>query len=278
MRSLRVVTWNILHEVPGEDERDHPWRDRRAAARRLLGDLRPDVFCTQEAYPGQMDALLRDLPHHWSVGLDRDGGHDGEGCPVAFDTRRFRRLDWGQFWLGPLPDTPAALTWINDVPRIVTWVRLEDRASGARFRVANAHLDHLVPASRTKTVKLLQERLGDADAEEPTILVGDFNSPAWAKPHRMLVRRSPRFHDALRLAETKQPRYAGTYHHFKGRAFLRVDWVLTRPALRVKRYTVVRDAPGGVLPSDHFPVCVDLPLPFEAPRARALRRARGTAS
>lgn len=278
MRRLRLVTWNVLHAAPGQEEMEHPWEERRESARRVLEALAPDVFCAQEAYPSQMDDLLEGMPHHWWVGRDRRGGNEEEGCPVAFDTRRFHRLEWGQFWLGPLPDTSSSLTWVNDVPRIVTWVRLEERESGQRFRVANAHLDHLVPASRTKTVELLKERLGETPPEEPTLLVGDFNSPAWAKPHRMMTRRSPRFFDALRLAERRRPRYAGTFHHFRGRGLIRVDWVLARPAVRVLAYEVVRDAPGGTLPSDHFPVHVDFAFPFEAPSRRRYLRASGAAT
>lgn len=279
MRPLRIVTWNVLHEVPCEEEVEHPWADRRDAARRVLESLAPDVFCAQEALPRQMDELLEGMPHHWWVGLDRDGRNEGEGCPIAYDTRRLRRLDWGQFWLSPLPDSPRSLTWVNDVPRIVTWARFEDVETGARFRIANAHLDHLVPSSRTKTITLLKERLGQEHAEgEVTLVMGDFNSPAWAKPHRMLTRGEPRFYDALRLAQERRPRYAGTFHHFKGKGLIRVDWVLARPAIRILRYRVVRDAPDGVLPSDHFPVCVDIPLPFEAPSHRRYAKAATAAT
>ncbi|HET6405246.1 MAG TPA: endonuclease/exonuclease/phosphatase family protein [Candidatus Thermoplasmatota archaeon] len=273
MGTLRLVTWNILHQAPSEEEVEHPWRERRDAARRVLESLAPDIFCAQEAYPEQMDDLLENMPHHWWIGWDRDGGDRGEGCPIAYDTRRLTRVDEGQFWLSPLPDVPSSLTWVNDVPRIVTWARFIDIETGARFRVANAHLDHLVPSSRTKTVALLKERLGESEMDEPTLVVGDFNSPAWAKPHRMLTREPTRFYDALRLAEERRPRYAGTFHHFRGRGLVRLDWVLARPAVRVLRYRVVRDAPEGILPSDHFPVCVDLALPFEAPPKRKFFRA-----
>ncbi len=273
MPPLRIVTWNILHEVLCEDEIEHPWRERRDAARSIIESLAPDVLCLQEAWPQQTGFLLDALPDHWEIGRDRDGGNEKEGCPIAFDTTRFALRGSGQFWLGVAPDVPSTFTWVNDVPRIVTWVRLEDWETGARFRVANAHLDHLVPTARTNTVSLIATRLGDASLAEPTFLVGDFNSPSWSKPHRMLTRDSPRFLDTLRLAEARHPWYGGTFHHFKGRAFMRVDWVLARPPVRTLAYRVVREAPDGVLPSDHFPVAVDFALPFETPRPRSRRRA-----
>lgn len=278
VRPLRLVTWNILHQTPSQDELEHPWRDRREAARTLLEELSPDVFCAQEAVASQMDELLEGMPHHWWIGRDRDGGNDGEGCPIAFDTRRLQLREHGQFWLSPLPDTRSSLTWVNDIPRIVTWARFEDLETGARFRLANVHLDHLVPTSRTRTIALLKERLSDPLEGEVSLIAGDFNSPAWSKPHRMMTRMEPRFYDALRLAEARAPRYAGTFHHFKGRGFVRVDWVFAYPAVRVLRYRVVRDAPGGVLPSDHFPVVVDLPLPFEEAPRRHFLRARSAAA
>jgi len=256
------MTWNILHDTPCEEAIEHPWEERREMARLAVDAVAPDILCLQEATPGQTSDLVENLPDHWIVGRDRQGGFDGEGCPVAFDTRRFSLEAHGQFWLGVTPDDPSTLTWGNDVPRIVTWARLEDRATGARFRIANVHLDHLVPTSRTKTARLLHERLGDATPGEPTILAGDFNSPAWAKPHRILTGEEPRFTDALRLAEERDPWYAGTFHHFKEHAFIRVDWVLVRPAVRTLAYRVIRETPAETFPSDHFPVVAEFAVPF----------------
>lgn len=260
MRRLTVMTWNILHKTWCEEEAEHPWRARRDGARRLLEKVRPDVFCAQEAFPDQMDDLLEDLPDYWWFGLDRHGDTTGEGCPIAYDTKRWRPLERGQFWLGAEPDRPGSLTWVNDVPRIVTWARFEAHETGERFYLANTHFDHLVPTSRTKAVELLKSRLPPGTRQEPVILAGDFNTPAWMKPYRIITRGEDAFTDTYKVAERGEGPLAGTYHHFTGKGLFRVDWILTRPRLPVPRLTILRDTPGGLFPSDHFPVVAELLL------------------
>lgn len=272
MLRLRVMTWNILHAAPCEEEQEHPWVERREAARMLVDSVRPDILCLQEAHPEQADYLLENLPSHWAVGLDRHGRNEAEGCPIAFDTTRFRLVRWETFWLGGTPDEPNSLTWVNDVPRIVTHAHFEAYDTGQRFHVANVHMDHLVPMSRTKAIELLRKRLPEGTREEPLILTGDFNSPAWSKPHRLLMRGPKRFHDTFRTRKRGASRLAGTFHHFKGKGFMRVDWILTQPRIKAERLEILKDTPNGIYPSDHFPVVAELVLkgkPAEAQRGEA---------
>lgn len=266
-----MMTWNLLHETPCEEEIKHPWRDRAAVARMVIQRERPHLLCCQEAYPRQLDDLLENLPDHWWVGRDRDGRNDGEACPIVFDTGRLRLREWEQFWLGPTPTRAGSLTWTNDVPRAVTLARFEDLRTGARFTVANTHMDHLVPSTRTKSIELLRKRLPKGTIEEPLVLAGDFNSPAWAKPHRLLVRGPDRFHDTYHLARDGEGPLAGTFHHFKGKGFARFDWILVQPRLEVPRLRILRDAPGGRFPSDHFPVLAEILLPHAASAATEAR-------
>lgn len=264
MLPLKVMTWNVLHKIPCEEEQEHPWADRREGMRKVVDRVRPDILCLQEAHPEQADYLLENMPDHWWFGKDRHGRNEGEGCPIAFDTTRFRLLDWKQFWLGPVPDEPNSLTWTNDVPRIVTIGHFEDYGTGQKFIVANTHMDHLVPTSRTKAIDLLRERLPEGTEEEPLILVGDFNSPAWSKPHRLLMKGPKRFYDTFRMLRRGASPVSGTFHHFKGKGFMRVDWILTQPRLNVDRLDILHDTPDGIYPSDHFPVVAHLEIPQAA--------------
>lgn len=268
MLPLKVMTWNILHQTPCEEEQEHPWAKRRDGMRKVIERVQPDILCLQEAHPEQADYLLENLPDMWWFGKDRHGGNDGEGCPVAFDTTRFALLGWEQFWMGPSPDEPDSLTWVNDVPRIVTVGRFEHYATGKRFAVANVHMDHLVPTSRTKAINLLKERLPEGTEEMPLVLVGDFNSPAWSKPHRLLMKEPGRFYDTFRMLRRGAGPLAGTFHHFKGKGFMRVDWILTQPKLEVERLDILHDTLHGIYPSDHFPVVADLFLPLGEEEAR----------
>lgn len=261
MTRLKVMTWNILHHTGCEEEHDHPWAQRAPAVRAVVESQRPDILCLQEAWPHQVDSLLENLPDHWWFGRDRHGGNQRESCPIVYDSTRVKPLEWQQMWLGSDPDKPGSLTWVNDVPRILVWARFEVYETGQRFYVANTHMDHLVPTTRTKSINLLQDRLPPGTPEEPLILCGDFNSPAWSKPHRLLSRGPDRFHDTFWTARQRERFMQGTFHKFTGKGWARFDWILTRPRLETHRLRILRDTPGGTYPSDHFPVVAELELP-----------------
>ncbi|HCV95589.1 MAG TPA: endonuclease, partial [Stenotrophomonas sp.] len=54
-----------------------------------------------------------------------------------------------------------------------------------------------------------------------------------------------------------------TFHDFSGKPTVELDWILVR-GFSVDRFGTLDDAPGGVLPSDHFPVQAELRFPAAA--------------
>ena len=59
-----------------------------------------------------------------------------------------------------------------------------------------------------------------------------------------------------------------TFHDFTGKPTVELDWILVR-GFSVDRFSTLDQKPGGVLPSDHYPVQAE--LRFAAPAAAAGR-------
>ena len=60
---------------------------------------------------------------------------------------RFALLAEGHFWLSETPETPGSKSWDSSLPRMVTWVKLQDRQqpSSKPILFLNTHFDHRGP-------------------------------------------------------------------------------------------------------------------------------------
>src|SRR5690606_27005309 len=105
------------------------------------------------------------------------GKRSGEYAAVFFRRDRFEPSEAGHFWLSDHPELPGSTTWGNSYPRMVSWLRLIDRASGRGFYVYNTHYDHRNQHSRELSSELLGSRIDlRSRPDEPVVLLGDFNA------------------------------------------------------------------------------------------------------
>jgi endonuclease/exonuclease/phosphatase family metal-dependent hydrolase len=257
--ALRVMTFNVRLDTPRDGPRR--WRHRRADVAALIRTLQPDVLGLQEPLRGQVDDLAADLPAYAWAGAGRSDGRDaGEFAPVFYRTDRFT------------PDRPGSRFWDAANPRIATWVRLVDRASGDTLVFVNTHFDHVGPTARRLSARLIRERLAVLAGEGEGIVVGDLNTGPASPPLLILTRdEGPGLRDAFHAA---QKRYGppGTYTGFGAAPehAPRIDFILVSRAVRVLTAATVMQRPSGaaVAPSDHRPVVADVLLPRAAARSR----------
>ena len=177
--TLKLMTFNIRYEN-GEDLDSRSWKQRVPAAVRLIREESPAVFGVQEALHGQAADLWASLPDYEFFGIGRDDGKtQGEYSGIFYQRDRFDAdaSDRGTLWLSDTPEKPGSRTWGNDIPRVVTWIKLTDRASGRPFYLFNTHWDHRHQPSREKAAKLIAARIDSRqDLNAPVILLGDFNA------------------------------------------------------------------------------------------------------
>lgn len=255
---LAVGTFNIRYDEP-RDGAD-AWPHRRAMVAEFLRGA--DVWGLQEALPDQVAALRADLPEFAFVGRSRDADPDrGEVCPILFRRERWR-LDpdeHGTFWLSTTPAVPGSRSWDAALPRIVTFARLTDVATGRSCYVFNTHFDHRGADARLQSARLLARRIEARRHADPVVVLGDCNAGPDSPPLQALrAGVATGLVDAWRAANPDAGE-RGTFHGF-GAAVRgeRIDHVLVGAGYEVVACAIDDRRPGGRWPSDHLPVTATL--------------------
>lgn len=250
---LRVMAFNIryAHTTPPD-----LWPDRLPVLTALLRHHAPDLVGTQEALYHQLLDIEAALPEYRWVGLGRLGGSRGEFMGVFYRHDRLVPLEYDHYWLSDTPEVVGSTTWGNQIPRMATWVRFRDRASGREFVFVNTHFDHQSQPSRERSAELVARHASRWGPEVPVILVGDFNAAAGTNPAYQHLVGPGGFRDSW---PASQPDTLGTFHGFQGlpeaaRRRDRIDWILTRGPATALDTEIVTFQQGGQWPSDHFPV------------------------
>jgi endonuclease/exonuclease/phosphatase family metal-dependent hydrolase len=250
--ALRVMTFNIRFGTAPDGP--DAWPLRRALALKVIGDFDPALLGMQEALRFQIDEIARALPQYGEAGVGRDDGvQAGEYAAILFDRRRLTLLGQGTFWLSDTPAVPGSMTWGNRYPRVVTWARLADRATGATLIVFDTHWDHESQPARENGARLMLQRIAARAAPaDPIVVTGDFNSGEGNPAFQALIASGLR--DTFRAIHPSA-REVGTFHAFRGgTGGDKIDAVLVSAAWRVLDAGIVHTQAGGRYPSDHFPV------------------------
>ncbi|WP_193211623.1 endonuclease/exonuclease/phosphatase family protein [Luteolibacter marinus] len=266
--SLTLATFNVRYENPEEGDW-RAWPNRIDRVVRSMRTIDPDLFGVQEARHGQAADLRASLPDYDFHGVGRDDGkREGEYAAIFFRRDRFEKLDGGTFWLSDHPEKAGSMTWGNSFPRVASWLRLADRASGQNFHVFNTHWDHRNQFSREMAAPLLAERIdARVAADEPVILLGDFNAtegnPAvdYFTGKSVTLAGKPRTPWKHALIDTYQALHPGvknrrTLHFWEGHrsGWAKVDHILVSRGAHIEAADIRVEASRQLQPSDHFPV------------------------
>jgi endonuclease/exonuclease/phosphatase family metal-dependent hydrolase len=259
-QALRLMTYNIRLDLASDGA--NAWAHRRHWVAAQVNWLRPDIFGMQEVLPNQKADLIADLPRYRLFGGGRDGKEAGEASPIGFDKRRFDFLDGGMFWLSPTPEVPSK-GWDAAYPRIVTWARLRIRGTRQVVLAVNTHWDHLgLVARQQSAAQMVRWIEANARRCESVLVFGDFNSESDSEQMRAMTQGPLALRDARAASKSAPFGPTGTFNEFKtapteSRA---IDHVLLGSGIEVERYAVFSQAIEGRVPSDHYPVLVDLSL------------------
>lgn len=234
------------------------WNLRRPLMKACLERHAPDLIGTQEGLAAQLADLRADFPAYAMLGQGREGGDKGEYMAVFYRRARFEALASGDYWFSDTPETVGSRSWGNQLPRMVTWVRLRDRSDGRELLFVNTHFDHLSQPSREKSAGLLRKKIADFRPELPVLVTGDFNAVAGANPAYATLTSDGFLLDLFRAAPRRRNADLNTFNGFKPavRKGEHIDWVLGRGAWEATEAEVSEFAVEGRFPSDHFPVVV----------------------
>lgn len=244
---MTVVSFNVRYGTA--DDGPDSWEHRKALVLRNLRALDADLIGTQEMLAFQSDYLEAGLTAYTRVGAGRvDGAREGEMTAVYFRRSRFRKIDEGHFWLSETPDVVGSKGWDAQLPRVATWVLLEDRIDSRRLYFLDTHFSHVGAVARRESARLIRERAEDADA--PAIVTGDFNAEVDSEVYEQLTSSLV---DTYRALYDVEP--PGTIHTFDtDEVGTRIDWILADEAFEVLEAGIDRARYDGRWPSDHHAV------------------------
>ena len=288
---LSVMSFNIDGYFSNRGE-EHQWANRAHLVLETLKTHRTDVIVCQEVQPGNFDYLQ---PGFWEYGqyrglatVEADPSGLATYNPIVWRREKLEHLEAGSFYLSKTPDAWSK-DWDSMSVRGATWVLLRSRATCREFVVVNTHLDHVGRQARRESSRLIIDHVDRLCRKRrcSVILLGDFNSRAWAPPSE-----SPTDYAAPVLPEALPPGgevhaiYTGhgfkdsyqeagfdntldmnTDHDYCGAQFppaaLRIDWILYRARgrdLTLRGFRTIRDEEAGQFPSDHYPIVAEFTL------------------
>lgn len=287
-QKLRVATYNIRNENSGDVKNGNGWKQRCPVIAQLIRFHDFDIFGAQEVLYGQLNNLLENLPEYGYIGVGRDDGDKaGEFSPIFYKKSVLKPLQNGHFWLSEIEDKPNK-GWDAALPRICTWGKFQIVETGKVIWFFNLHMDHIGVKARLESSKLVIQKIKTMCSGEPVILTGDFNVDQTSEGYQYIVSTGI-LRDSYEIA---QIRYAtnGTFNNFDAnlKTDSRIDHIFTNKAFTIHRYAVLTDSyraeadssardiksgnfPKEVslhqytnrLPSDHFPVMVEMELNTE---------------
>jgi endonuclease/exonuclease/phosphatase family metal-dependent hydrolase len=252
---LHVMSFNIRrrmpHLLPSNPDR---WGRRRPLVSRLLELEMPTILGVQEALPDQAGYLRQVLGEGYrSIGYGRNADKKGEGCPLFYDARRLRLLQWDQTALSGTPSVAGSTTWGNKVPRVVMDATFRDRVTGLEFRALNTHFDHRSRNARIHSATLVRALV--ASESIPTIVTGDFNTSVGSLPFEAITAEGTLV-DTWDVAIDRVTDAWGTFpdYHPPRLDRKRIDWILSTPGIAVAKTGINTARFDGGWPSDHAPV------------------------
>lgn len=271
-QSVRVMSFNIRYGT-ANDGINH-WTKRREALIQTIDAFKPDLLGTQETLAEQKNFIEEKLPRFASFGVGRDDGSNrGEMAALFYRRDRFEKLDGGHFWLSEKPDSIGSKGWDAALPRIATWVKLQDghRPQSLPILFLNTHFDHQGVQARKEAALLVRRKLQELGNGCELIVTGDFNADADSEPYMSLFAQSvedtPPVIDTYRAIHADEPADHGTFSGFKADQVhgARIDWIGCSLGWKVVSAGIDRTTiEGSRTPSDHFPVTAVLePIPKE---------------
>jgi len=258
---LRVMTFNIRYGTAADGE-SH-WDKRKEWLVQTIKAFDPDLLGTQETLGFQRDYLAQNLSGYGVLGVGRDDGKEqGEMMALYYRQARFEKTAEGHFWLSETPERAGSRSWDSSLPRMVTWVKLQDKKNAAAQPIMffNTHFDHRGPQARLESAKLIRGRIEDLSKGSSIIVTGDFNSGEGSPPYKALFapnedQQSP-IVDCYRIVHPQKADDEGTATGFKASATKgnRIDWIGASREWKVLEAKIDRTEREGRTPSDHFAV------------------------
>ena len=249
---ITVMSYNIRYFNP-LDLGKRSWFYRASLVTEDVARVQPDIIGFQEVTWVHQGYLERTMEGYDSVVAYRDDFILSEGCPIFYRTDKYTKVSAGSFWISETPDQMTKIEGAEHY-RVCIWIVLEDKVSGERISVFNAHLDSKGEKARDKGIDVVLDKINEL-GEGSVILMGDLNDTPDSKP---IIKAAAALNDAGAVAPVRDEGY--TYHAWGEKLDNeRIDYIMVSgDASRILEYRRVDNLHGDVYASDHAPIYVKL--------------------
>ena len=255
-QSLKILTYNIRLENTGDGP--NGWNNRRGWLCEQVKQVNPDLFGIQEGLPQQVNYIDSSFGGYRHIGVGReDGKAKGEFSAIWYNTKKFKILQEGTFWLSATPEKPS-MGWDAACMRVCSYGCFQELETGRKFWMFNTHLDHVGVEARKNSALLILQKIKSFNKDGyPVILTGDFNSTPGSEPIKIL---SAELQDSKSADKSMSMMPDGTFNGFDASkpATERIDFIFTGKGFRATSYGIIRESRDGRYASDHFAVVAEV--------------------
>ena len=216
----------------------------------------PDTVGFQEPDQKWMATLREKFSEYYEiVGVGRnDGAESGSTQAIMYSKERFNLIETQSKWLSDTPNVPGSKLEGSQYIRMVTWVLLEDKETGARFVHANTHIDVWSSGAvvQGKQIEILLKSLADYN-DMPLVMTADWNTNIHQDTVKYLLNNGmSSVYDCPELADTITVDNMGDFALVTGDCMKIVDHVYDATSY------------NGEIPSDHPLVYYEIALQLPA--------------
>jgi endonuclease/exonuclease/phosphatase family metal-dependent hydrolase len=246
-----VMTFNVRYT--NETDGRHAWSKRKDILLRFIKVQLPDVMGTQELTDTAKAFLEPHLSEYVFVGDGREADRSGERCAVLVRKDTFDVLRSETVWLNGDYHKAGDADPEEGFPRICTMVLVQERSTGRKIRLFNAHIAYQSQrAIMTNSIQLARYIRRFNATKIPWILMGDFNSPITHPFHTPFLAMAD---EAYKTLNQSRP---NTFHAYGVPQGLdAIDFIYVH-GLQFKSVNTLTTQLDGLYPSDHFPVLAEI--------------------
>ena len=245
---VRIMTYNISFDNLTETRLDAVVQQIRA--------VDPDCFGLQEV-KNESKQYLEDVFKDYDSFSVSDETENTTFDTLFWRKSKFKMIDSDSVFLSTFPDKPST-GWGANHRRMLQWVTLEDKETGARFIHANTHLDNGGETARAESVKMIEKYLGNA--KYPVIVSGDFNCRYTGDTIKSFAAMG--WNNTMNMCGITSSK--DTFHGYTGedQNHSPIDHIFVKGVKSAENWKIHREMYNGMYPSDHFPLSVDLHIEY----------------
>ena len=248
---MNVMTFNVRYSTEADGR--HAWSKRKDILLRFIKAQLPDLLGTQELTDTAKAFLEPQLSEYFVVGDGRESDRTGERCALFIRKDSFEVLRSETVWLNGNFHKAGDADPEEGFPRICTMVLIQERSTGRKTRLFNAHIAYQSQrAIATNSIQLARYIRRFNATKIPWILMGDFNSPITHAFHTPFLKMAKEAYSTM-----NQPR-PNTFHAYGDPQGLdAIDFIYAH-GLTFKSVTTLTTQLDGLYPSDHYPVLAEI--------------------